>query len=97
MRRAAWRNRVQAWHCGKLIILWTWGGLLIGLAYFFLVDLELDDNTDLTVGFAAVAALLIIPVILSAITWVWLGGKEGPTVLGVAKGEDHSGNGPESE
>ena len=80
MPRGPWRNRIRGWHYGKLIILWTWGGLLMGLSYFSLIDLEPDNNVDLTMGFAAIAALLVIPIILSAITWMWLGGKQNSAV-----------------
>lgn len=65
---------IRNWHPGKLIMLWAWGGLVAGLI--------LTDFMGRPVGSAPVSHLLefavtlIILVVLSALTWHWLGGKD---------------------
>jgi hypothetical protein len=65
---------VTKWHAGKLIILWAWGGLFAGLALtiFLTGDVVSSPITHLV---ALLAALLFL-IVLSAITWKWLGGRE---------------------
>ncbi|QNI33892.1 hypothetical protein H7849_08290 [Alloacidobacterium dinghuense] len=65
---------IQKWHVGKLIILWSWGGVIAALA--------LTDFTTRPVNSAPglhlieLLIVLIILVALSAVSWHWLGGKE---------------------
>jgi len=79
MPKTAWRKRIERWHSGKLVILWSWGGGLAYLAYLVAVDLEPAGGLGLALGFVALAALAAIPVALSAVTWIWLGGRERPS------------------
>lgn len=78
MPKPVWQRRIEAWHYGKLVILWSWGGALTYLAYFVVIDLEPSDGVNLAAGFVAMAALALIPAVLSAVTWIWLGGRQKP-------------------
>lgn len=62
---------VRKWHVGKIILLWAWG---IGLDAFSLHVLESTQNFVL--GTAIIVAIVGIFLVLSVITWKWLGGKE---------------------
>ena len=65
---------IQHWHWGKLIILWAWGGTLSALLLtFFVVEPVQDAPTRSAVSLVIMVVLLLV---LSAITWRWLGGKE---------------------
>ena len=65
---------IRKWHPGKLIILWTWGGVFVALL--------LTDFLTRPVGSGPLAHLfefvivLIVLLALSAVTWRWLGGRE---------------------
>ena len=65
---------IRAWHPGKLLILWAWGA---GLAAFLLVDFQRGDAAEALlrhlVDLCAGGAVLLA---LSALTWIWLGGRE---------------------
>jgi len=65
---------VRRWHYGKLIILWSWGGLAaaILLTQFMAQPVAKSPLTHLL----EIAFFLIIIASLSALTWHWLGGKE---------------------
>ena len=65
---------VRNWHYGKLIILWSWGGLFatLLLTHFMGTSVTLSPFTHL-VEFVLV---LLVLVVLSVVTWHWLGGKE---------------------
>ena len=65
---------IRNWHPGKLIILWTWGGVFVALL--------LTDFLTRSVGSAPLAHMiefvivLVVLLALSAMTWRWLGGRE---------------------
>ena len=65
---------IRKWHPGKLIILWTWGGVATALA--------LTDFLNRPVRSAALLPsvelvfVLLCLLVLSGITWHWLGGRE---------------------
>lgn len=65
---------IRKWHPGKLIILWVWGGTAVALALtdFLTRPVSSSPLTHL-VEFAFV---LIVLLVLSSVTWRWLGGKE---------------------
>jgi hypothetical protein len=65
--------RITRWHVGKLVILWTWGIVLILLA---LVGVYAVPSERLLLGSFLLLFALAIPVVLSIITWIWLGGRE---------------------
>lgn len=64
---------ITRWHYGKLIILWAWGLLLTALALY---GLEYVSGDQFILGTALLLAIIGIPLVLSAITWRWLSGKE---------------------
>jgi hypothetical protein len=66
--------RISHWHPGKLILLWSWGGIIAGLALtsFLATPVALSPLTHLL---ALLTALLIL-VGLSVITWIWLGDRK---------------------
>ena len=62
---------VKNWHVGKLIILWAWGIVVIGIALQILEKIK-----DFISGFIVIGAIFVIPIMLSVITWKWLSGRE---------------------
>jgi hypothetical protein len=62
---------VKNWHVGKLVLLWVWG---IVLTVVVAEALRHIDNPML--GFPLIAAIVFMPLVLSVLTWRWLGGKE---------------------
>ncbi len=67
------RTNVQRWHYGKLIILWTWGAVLVGVTLYIVVVLPPDY---FLFGTLLLLASGIVPIGLSIVTWRWLTGKE---------------------
>ena len=66
---------IQRWHWGKIVILWAWGGLFGAVLLKRFLSIPASSHpTGSTLSF--VAGILILGV-LTAITWLWLGGKEG--------------------
>lgn len=66
------RSPLQRWHVGKIAILWSWGVVLMVLAADYLPKLS-----NPFVGFLVIGLFVAIPLVLSALTWRWLSGKEG--------------------
>jgi len=65
---------IRKWHPGKLIILWTWGGVAGALA---LTDfLTRPVSSAPLVHLLEFGFVLLVLVALSTITWHWLGGRE---------------------
>ena len=83
-RAATYHMSIRKWHVGKLIILWAWGGLAVALALtgFLGRSVMASPVTHLLEFLFAVIGLLM----LSGITWHWLGGKES-TASDSAKGK----------
>jgi hypothetical protein len=67
---------IARWHPGKLILLWSWGGIFAALALtsFLSTPVSVSPVLHLITFLTA----LIILVALSVITWKWLGGRETP-------------------
>jgi hypothetical protein len=65
---------IQKWHAGKLIILWAWGvgGAIIALSDFMTRPVESATLLHLVEIVIVITTLLL----LSALTWHWLSGKE---------------------
>jgi hypothetical protein len=65
---------ISRWHPGKLILLWSWGGLLAALALtsFLSTPVAASPVTHLITFLTA----LLILISLSVITWKWLSGRE---------------------
>jgi hypothetical protein len=66
---------VRRWHWGKIVIVWAWGGVIAGLLFTnFLASPADQSPVRSIVSFAGGIAILAG---LTAVTWRWLGGKEG--------------------
>ena len=65
---------VRRWHWGKIVILWAWGAVIVALLLTNFLSSPAGDS----LGTATVTFLmsLVILIALSAVTWIWLGGKE---------------------
>ena len=65
---------IRKWHYGKIMILWSWGGLIAALllTQFMVRPVEGAPMAHLLEFFGC----LIILAVLSGVTWYWLGGKE---------------------
>jgi len=76
-RHEVWRLTIRRWHWGKIAILWAWGGLVVAL----LLTNFLSSPADQSPARSTVTFLvsLIILLVLTALTWAWLGGKETDT------------------
>jgi hypothetical protein len=68
--------KIPNWHPGKLIILWSWGGLVaaLGMTHFLSGSVSASPGLHLASFFIALVILLA----LSAVTWHWLSGREKP-------------------
>jgi len=65
---------IRKWHPGKLIILWTWGGVAVALALTNFLTRPVASSP--LVHLLEFAFVLLTLLALSAITWHWLGGRE---------------------
>ena len=64
---------IRQWHWGKLVILWAWGAVIAGpLLFRFLTQPVQVDPIVSMIGFFGSLAILIV---LSAVTWRWLGDR----------------------
>ena len=66
---------IRNWHYGKLILLWAWGGVLMYVAFAVLITISRERYL---LGTLLVVVLVAIPLVLTAVTWRWLGAKETP-------------------
>ncbi len=65
---------IRKWHPGKLIIIWTWGGLI---AAFALNDfLSRPVRSSPLTHLFELAFVVLSLLALSGVTWYWLGGRE---------------------
>jgi hypothetical protein len=62
---------IKRWHVGKLVLLWAWGTVLIGVTVRVL-----DAKPSWLVGYALIFLIFVVPITLSVLTWRWLGGRE---------------------
>jgi hypothetical protein len=65
---------VTSWHKGKLVILWAWGVLLGGLA--LTASVTGPPNSAPTVHLLELLFSIAVPLVLSILTWRWLGARE---------------------
>jgi hypothetical protein len=66
--------RIQKWHPGKLIILWSWGGISSALALTGFLGSPV--NASPVVHLLELLFVLFALISLSVITWCWFGGRE---------------------
>lgn len=62
---------IKNWHYGKIVLLWVWGVAISFLSFNFLQSTE-----SFVFGFPLILLIVVIPIVLSIITWKWLSGKE---------------------
>ena len=82
MRRTVTKPRrsidsIRRWHWGKLVILWSWGGIVV--AFLLGEFLRGDPQAAPGVMSATLLAGVVTLLLLSALTWIWLGGKDSRT------------------
>ena len=68
--------KIRTWHVGKIVMLWAWGVAAMVAGLCVLGDNVKSLTQHVLIGFALLILLLVIPIILSILTWTWLGGKE---------------------
>ena len=57
-------------------MLWAWGVAVIMVGLRLLKEYKEFLTEHVLVGFGLLAALVLVPVLLSVLTWKWLSGKE---------------------
>jgi len=65
---------IRKWHAGKLIILWAWGGVSVALAFTSFLSSAVRDAP--LQHLVELIFILVALLVLSGITWHWLGGRE---------------------
>jgi len=65
---------ISKWHHGKLTMLWAWATFIAAVA---LTDVKTAKADQLTL-FRLCELLFVVGllIVLSIVTWIWLGGKE---------------------
>ena len=72
---------VTSWHKGKLIILWAWGVVVGGLALTAFVTTPVENAP--TAHLLELLCAIATPLVLSILTWRWLGAREGTRKTGL--------------
>jgi hypothetical protein len=76
------RSGIRRWHWGKLVILWAWGSVIV--AFLLAVFVPNEPREQPWVSSLALLGSVVTLVVLSSVTWHWLGSKEdgsgGPSV-----------------
>ena len=65
---------IRKWHFGKLVILWAWGAVLSALVLTHFASTPVSDT--LILHACEIVFVLFILLLLSTVTWLWLGSKE---------------------
>ena len=65
---------ISKWHPGKLILLWSWGGLLAALALTLFLGSKVESSPIAHLAELLIALLILLA--LSVVTWKWLSGRE---------------------
>jgi hypothetical protein len=65
---------VRRWHWGKVALIWAWGGLLLALMLADFLSRPVGEAL-FAASFTFIGSILIL-IALSALTWIWLGGKD---------------------
>ena len=66
---------VRRWHWGKIVILWAWGGVAAALSLVVFLSSPANQSPAIS-AFTSLGSLAIL-LVLSSVTWVWLGAKDG--------------------
>jgi hypothetical protein len=65
---------ISKWHPGKLILLWSWGGLFAALALTLFLGSKVESSPIAHLVELLIALLILLA--LSVVTWKWLDGRE---------------------
>lgn len=65
---------IRAWHWGKIVILWAWGGVLVALLLTNFLSSPATQAPGLSTATFLGSVLALVA--LTVITWIWLGGKD---------------------
>lgn len=65
---------IRQWHWGKIVILWAWGAVLAAALLAQFVAEPVGNAPGLSALSLGLSFLILL--LLSAVTWRWLGGKE---------------------
>lgn len=65
---------IRRWHVGKLMILWAWGGTAAALVLIAFESSRVESRPWL--HFYELMFVLVVAIVLSAITWIWLGNRK---------------------
>jgi Co/Zn/Cd efflux system component len=72
-------NRIQRWHAGKVILIGAWGIIAELLAVVLLKAYQDELRANhVFLGMVLLGIMGTIPIAISAVAWIWFGGKEGP-------------------
>jgi len=69
--------RLAKWHPGKLILLWSWGGLIAALSLTHFLSTPVKNSPGQHLLSFSIAVLLLLA--LSILTWCWLSRREETT------------------
>jgi hypothetical protein len=67
-------SRIARWHWGKVAILWAWGAIVVVALWRVFLSLTPSRQPTLTTAVFGIALATLL--VLSIVTWLWLGGKE---------------------
>ena len=67
-------RNIRRWHWGKIVILWSWGGLLVALLLTSFLSQSAEVNPAVSLLSFLGSALILL--VLTIVTWLWLGGKD---------------------
>jgi hypothetical protein len=65
---------IARWHVGKLVILWSWGGIIVAFALTHFLAKPVTDSP--VSHLVSLLVALVVLMSLSVITWIWLGDRE---------------------
>ena len=68
--------RLAKWHMGKVVMLWAWGVALLYVDRYLQKDYANVLEKHFVLGWILLSLFLVIPLVLSLLTWIWLSGKE---------------------
>jgi hypothetical protein len=66
---------IQRWHWGKVAILWAWGCVSVAPLLYRFFSTPVGESPLVSLG--ALVVPLVVLLLLTTLTWRWLGGKEG--------------------
>lgn len=62
---------------GKIVMLWAWGVAILAVDRHVQKDYAEALEKHIILGWVLLSLFLVIPLLLSVVTWKWFSGKEG--------------------